>query len=389
MHSNNQIIIFDTTLRDGEQSPGATMSPEQKIAIARSLDEMGVDVIEAGFAIASEGDFKCIEAIAKVVKNAQVCSLSRAIKKDIEAAGRAIQSAFQPRIHTFISTSEIHMQHQLKMSQDQVLAAIDESVRYACQFCDDVEWSAMDATRSEIGFLCQAIEIAISAGARTINVPDTVGYVFPQEYAGMIRAIKNRVPNIDQAIISVHCHNDLGFATANSLAAIEAGARQIECTINGIGERAGNAALEEIIMAIKTRQDVMPYQTHIDSTKIMAISKQVSASTGFAVQKNKAIVGANAFAHESGIHQDGVLKARETYEIMRPESIGLDCSELPMGKHSGRAAFRMKLQALAIQSNEIEFENMFARFKAMGDRQKYVSDQEIASLAVARGGNAS
>ena len=382
MNSNNQIIIFDTTLRDGEQSPGATMSSGQKVVIARSLDEMGVDVIEAGFAIASEGDFKCIEAISKIVRNAQVCSLSRAIKKDIEAAGRAVQYAVQPRIHTFISTSEIHMQHQLKMSEEQVLAAIDESVRYARQFCDEVEWSAMDATRSEISFLCQAIEIAIRAGARTINVPDTVGYVFPQEYAAMIRAIKNRVPNIDQAIISVHCHNDLGFATANSLAAIEAGARQIECTINGIGERAGNAALEEIIMAIQTRQDVMPYQTHIDSTKIMAISKQVSASTGFAVQKNKAIVGANAFAHESGIHQDGVLKARETYEIMRPESIGLDRSELPMGKHSGRAAFRVKLQALNIESNASEFEAMFIRFKAIGDRQKYVSDQEVSKLAI-------
>ena len=380
MKSNNQIIIFDTTLRDGEQSPGATMTPEQKIAIAHSLDTMGVDVIEAGFAIASEGDFHCIQAIAKSVKNAQVCSLARAMKKDIDAAGRSIASAARPRIHTFISTSDIHMQHQLKMSEAQVLAAIDESVRYARQLCDDVEWSAMDATRSNISFLCQAIEIAIRAGARTINVPDTVGYMFPQEYAAMIRAIKNKVPNIDQAIISVHCHNDLGCATANSIAAIEAGARQIECTINGIGERAGNAALEEIIMAIKTRQDVIPYQTNIDSTKIMAISKQVSASTGFAVQKNKAIVGENAFAHESGIHQDGVLKARETYEIMRPESIGLDRSQLPMGKHSGRAAFRVKLQTLSIDATESEIEAFFIKFKAIGDQKKYVSDADIMQL---------
>ena len=381
MKSKKNIIIFDTTLRDGEQSPGATMSFEQKVAIARSLDEMGVDVIEAGFAIASEGDFQCIEAISQVVKNAQVCSLSRAIHADIEAAGRAVEKAVYPRIHTFISTSKIHMQHQLKMSEEQVLAAIDSSVRYARQFCNDVEWSAMDATRSDIDFLAQAIEIAICAGARTINIPDTVGYVFPQEYAAMIRAIKSKVPHIDQAIISVHCHNDLGFATANSLAAIEAGATQIECTINGIGERAGNAALEEIIMAIQTRQDVAPYQTRIDSTKIMGISKQVSESTGFAVQKNKAIVGANAFAHESGIHQDGVLKARETYEIMRPESIGLDRSELPLGKHSGRAAFRAKLQALQIHAEQIEFEHLFIHFKKMGDRQKIISDQDIHRLA--------
>jgi 2-isopropylmalate synthase len=380
MNSNNQIIIFDTTLRDGEQSPGATMTQEQKIAIAHSLDAMGVDVIEAGFAIASEGDFKSIQAIANSVKNAQVCSLARAIKKDIDVAGRAIASAARPRIHTFISTSDIHMQHQLKMSEMQVLAAIDESVRYARQFCDDVEWSAMDATRSGMDFLCAAIEIAIRAGARTINVPDTVGYMFPQEYAAMIRAIKNKVPNIDQAIISVHCHNDLGCATANSIAAIEAGARQVECTINGIGERAGNAALEEIIMAIKTRQDVMPYQTNIDSTKIMAISKQVSTSTGFSVQKNKAIVGENAFAHESGIHQDGVIKARETYEIMRPESIGLDRSQLPMGKHSGRAAFRVKLQALDINASEPEIEAFFIKFKTMGDQKKYVSDADIIEL---------
>ncbi len=386
MSTGSQIIIFDTTLRDGEQSPGATMTQMQKMAIARSLDEMGVDVIEAGFAIASEGDFQCIQAISKIVKNAQVCSLSRAIKKDIEVAGRAIQSAVRPRIHTFISTSKIHMQHQLKMSQDQVLAAIDESVRYARQFCDDVEWSAMDATRSEIDFLAKAIEIAINAGARTINVPDTVGYVFPHEYAAMIRAIKNKVPNIDQAIISVHCHNDLGFATANSLAAIEAGARQVECTINGIGERAGNAALEEIIMAMQTRQDVMSYQTHIDSTKILAISKQVAESTGFAVQKNKAIVGENAFAHESGIHQDGVLKARETYEIMRPESIGLDRSILPLGKHSGRAAFREKLQALKIESSELEFESFFAQLKAIGDRQKIISDADIIGFIRAERG---
>ena len=384
MHTqNNQqenIIIFDTTLRDGEQSPGATMTMQEKIIIAESLDRMGVDIIEAGFAIASEGDFKCIEEIAGRVKNASICSLARARKVDIDAAANAVKKAHRPRIHTFISTSPIHMEHQLKMTEQEVLAAIKETVAYARNYCSDVEWSAMDATRSNIDFLARAIETAISAGASTINIPDTVGYILPHEYFAMIRAVKEKVINIDQAIISVHCHNDLGMAVANSLAAIDAGARQVECTINGIGERAGNAALEEIVMAIKTRHDCLPYETHIDTTHIARVSKLVASITGFVVQKNKAIVGANAFAHESGIHQDGVLKARETYEIMQPESIGLIKSELAMGKHSGRAALQSKLKELGVAIEGKDFEDLFGRFKALGDRKKQILDEDILAL---------
>lgn len=376
----NQIIIFDTTLRDGEQSPGAMMSMQEKVVIAEALDEMGVDVIEAGFAIASAGDFECIEEICKKIKNATVCSLARAKKKDIETAGQALKHAAKPRIHTFISTSPIHLQHQLKMTEDEVLKAINDSVKYARQFCDDVEWSAMDATRSDINFLSRAVEIAIKAGASTINIPDTVGYSLPQEYAAMIRTLREKVSNSDKAIFSVHCHNDLGLAVANSVAAIEAGAKQVECTINGIGERAGNAALEEIVMAIKTRKDKLTYQTNIKTTHITDVSKLVSKASGFMVQKNKAIVGANAFAHESGIHQDGVLKARETYEIMTPESVGLAKSELVMGKHSGRAAFRDKIQSLGINIEEKEFEKLFIDFKALGDRKKHVLDEDIIAL---------
>jgi 2-isopropylmalate synthase len=380
MKQDAEIIIFDTTLRDGEQSPGATMTIQEKVAIAEGLDAMGVDIIEAGFAIASPGDFECVEAIAKQIKNAAVCSLARAKKIDIEAAAKAVACAKRPRIHTFISTSKIHLEHQFKMTETQALDAIQESVSFARNFCDDVEWSAMDATRTHIDYLARAVETAIQYGARTINIPDTVGYTMPHEFAAMIRALRVKVPNIDQAIISVHCHNDLGLAVANSLAAIDAGARQVECTINGIGERAGNAALEEIIMAIKTRQDIMPYHTHIDTTHIARMSKLVSATTGFAVQKNKAIVGANAFAHESGIHQDGILKARETYEIMRPESIGLNKTELVMGKHSGRAAFKNKLAELNINIADANFEALFLRFKALGDRKKQIMDKDIFAL---------
>lgn len=380
MQQTPKIIIFDTTLRDGEQSPGATMTLAQKLAIAKHLDHMGVDVIEAGFAIASPGDFDAISAIAKQVKNASVCSLARAKQIDIETAANAIKYAQRPRIHTFISTSKIHLQHQFKMTADQAIEAIKDSVKLARNFCDDVEWSAMDATRTEMGYLIRAIETAIKYGARTINIPDTVGYTMPHEFAAMIRTLREQVSNIDQAIISVHCHNDLGLAVANSLAAIDAGARQVECTINGIGERAGNAALEEIVMALKTRHDIMPYATHIDTTHIANISKLVAGSTGFAVQKNKAIVGANAFAHESGIHQDGILKARETYEIMQPESIGLSKTTIVMGKHSGRAAFKNKLAELNINIPEAQFEALFIRFKALGDNKKQVSDQDISNL---------
>ncbi|MDP3705759.1 MAG: 2-isopropylmalate synthase [Legionellaceae bacterium] len=379
-NAQDNIIILDTTLRDGEQAPGATMTMSQKIEIASALDCMGVDVIEAGFSAASAGDFQCIEQICKVVKNATVSSLARAKTADIEAAGLSVKSAVRPRIHTFISTSDMHLKHQFRMTHDEALAAIRRSVRMARDYCDDVEWSAMDATRSNIDFLARAVEIAIQAGARTINIPDTVGYSTPIEYSGLIKAIKSKVPNIDKAILSVHCHNDLGMAVANSLAAISAGARQIECTINGIGERAGNAALEEIVMAIKTRPDQFPFTMNVDPTHIAAISKLASAASGFVVQKNKAIVGANAFTHESGIHQDGMLKCRETYEIMTPESVGITQSTLSMGKHSGRSAFRNKLMTLNINVEDDIFSELFKQFKALGDAQKDISDADIMAL---------
>lgn len=375
----NEIIIFDTTLRDGEQSPGASMTIDEKVMIAKALDKMGVDVIEAGFAIASHGDFESIEKICKSIKNATVCSLARAKRVDIDAANQSLKSAIKPRIHTFISTSPIHLQHQFKMTQEQVLDVIDDSVRYARNFCDDVEWTAMDATRSDIDFLARAVEVAIKAGARTINLPDTVGYAIPEEYGYMIIKLSEKVPNIDKVILSAHCHNDLGLAVANSLAAIHAGARQVECTINGIGERAGNAALEEIVMAIKTRKEKFSCVTQIDSTHIFSISQLVSKATGFDVQKNKAIVGANAFSHESGIHQDGMLKSRHTYEIMTPESVGAK-SMFYMGKHSGRAAFSHKLASLGIDVNKKKFEKMFEKFKGLGDLKKQVKDQDIISL---------
>ncbi|KTD39919.1 2-isopropylmalate synthase [Legionella parisiensis] len=376
----DRIIILDTTLRDGEQAPGATMTVKQKIEIASALDDMGVDVIEAGFAYASKGDFQCIKQISKRIKNATVSSLARAKTADIETAAKAIKDAVKPRIHTFISTSDLHLKHQLKMTHDEALTVIESSVRFARNLCDDVEWSAMDATRSEIDFLARAVEIAIHAGARTINIPDTVGYTTPNEYSHLIRILKNKVPNIDEAILSVHCHNDLGLAVANSLAAISAGARQIECTINGIGERAGNAALEEIVMTIKTRQDQFPFILNVISTHIAAISQLVEKASGFSVQKNKAIVGDNAFSHESGIHQDGMLKCRDTYEIMSPESVGFSKSTLSMGKHSGRAAFRNKLSALNISVNDEHFVELFKKLKLLGTTQKDITDEDIIAL---------
>ena len=376
----DRILIFDTTLRDGEQSPGATMNLEEKLLIAEALDKMGVDIIEAGFAIASKGDFEAVNAVAKKVKNSVVCSLARAKKPDIEAAAEAIKPAKRGRIHTFISTSPIHMQYQIKMTPDEVLEAIKESVSHARKFCGDVEWSGMDATRSDHDFLCRAVEAAISAGASTVNIPDTVGFTMPDEYADVINMLKNRVPNIDKAIISVHCHNDLGLAVANSLAAVKAGARQIECTINGLGERAGNTAMEEVVMAIKTRNDLLPYTTNIDTTHITRVSRLVSTISGFVVQNNKAVVGANAFAHESGIHQDGVLKHAATYEIMTPESVGLTKSMLVMGKHSGRHAFKNKLQELGIELGDNALEEAFANFKALADKKKDVYDEDIIAL---------
>jgi 2-isopropylmalate synthase len=378
--ANDRVIIFDTTLRDGEQSPGCTMNLEEKLRMAKLLDEMGVDIIEAGFPIASPGDFEAVNEIAKVTKNAVIAGLSRAKKADIEASAQALKPAKRFRIHTFIGTSPLHRQYQLQMPPEEVLNAVAESVSFARSFTDDVEWSAMDATRTEDDFLCQAVELAIKNGATTINLPDTVGFAVPDEFAAMITMVQNRVPNIDKAIISVHCHNDLGLAVANSLAGIKAGARQIECTINGIGERAGNASLEEIVMALRVRADQMPFENKIDTTKIMKISRTLQAITGFNVQPNKAIVGANAFAHESGIHQDGVLKHAQTYEIMTPESVGLTKSNLVIGKHSGRAAFRNKLEELGYELGDNALNDAFARFKVLADKKKNVYEEDIIAL---------
>ncbi len=367
MTTSNDIIIFDTTLRDGEQSPGCSMNLEEKLIMARLLDELGVDVIEAGFPVASEGDFESVYEIAKILKHATVCGLSRARNGDIEAAGKAIAPALKAlgkgRIHTFISTSPLHMEYKLKMGPNSVIEAIHDSVTFARSFTDDVEWSAEDGSRTEDDFLCQAVETAINAGATTINIPDTVGYALPSDYAAKITMLMNRVPNIDKARLSVHCHNDLGLAVANSIAGVQAGARQIECTINGIGERAGNAALEEVVMAMRTRADDLPYKNNIDTTRIAKTSRTLSGITGFNVQPNKAIVGANAFAHESGIHQDGVLKNVQTYEIMTPESVGLTKNSLVLGKHSGRHAFRAKLEELGYKLGDNALNDAFARLK--------------------------
>ncbi len=378
--TKEKVIIFDTTLRDGEQAPGATMNLEEKLLIAKTLEKMNVDVIEAGFPAASNGDFEAVNRIARTIKNSTICGLARAKKGDIERAGEALKPAARPRIHTFLATSPIHMKYKLKMDEAQVLSAITESVTLARSLCPEVDWSPEDATRSERDFLFKAIETAISAGANTINIPDTVGYTTPEEYFDLISAIRNNVSNIDKAIISSHCHNDLGLAVANSLSAMRAGARQIECTINGIGERAGNAALEEIVMAIKTRSDFYGVETGIDTTMITRVSKLVSSITGFKVQYNKAIVGANAFAHESGIHQDGVLKNRETYEIMTPESIGLEKSSLKLGKLSGRAAFKDHLHEMGYDLSDEMLAEAFKKFKDLADKKKEVLDEDIVAL---------
>jgi 2-isopropylmalate synthase len=376
----NRITIFDTTLRDGEQSPGASMTLSEKLRIAEALDEMGVDVIEAGFPIASNGDYESVAEIARSAKNATICGLARAHHKDIDRAAEALQGAQRKRIHTFISTSPLHMKYKLQMAPEDVYAAVISSVSHAATYTDDVEWSPEDGSRTEHDFLCRCVEAAIKAGARTINIPDTVGYAVPEEFGALIAMLMNRVPNIDQAVISVHCHNDLGLAAANSLAAVKAGARQVECTINGLGERAGNAALEEVVMALRTRKDVLPFETGVDTTHIMRVSRLVSAITGFNVQPNKAIVGANAFAHESGIHQHGMLKHAQTYEIMRPEDVGLNKSKLVMGKHSGRHAFREKLREMGFDLGEEAVEDAFNRFKDLADKKKEVFDEDIAAL---------
>jgi 2-isopropylmalate synthase len=375
-----RVVIFDTTLRDGEQSPGCSMNLEEKIQVAAVLEQMGVDVIEAGFPIASRGDFEAVSEIARRVKESTVAGLARATAKDIDRAWEAVQHAARPRIHTFISTSPLHMKYKLKMEPEAVHQGVMDSVSRARNLCDDVEWSPEDGTRTEHDFLCRCVETAIKAGARTVNIPDTVGYTVPDEFHRLIDMLMNRVPNIDQAVISVHCHNDLGLAVANSLAAVRAGARQIECTVNGIGERAGNAAMEEIVMALRTRHDAMPYKTGIDTTKIMKASRLLSAITGFNVQPNKAIVGANAFAHESGIHQDGMLKNAETYEIMTPESVGLTRSTLVMGKHSGRHAFKSKLEEMGFKLGDNELNDAFQRFKDLADHKKDVYDEDLIAL---------
>ncbi len=376
----NRITIFDTTLRDGEQSPGASMNLDEKLRIAEALENMGVDVIEAGFPIASNGDFEAVNEIAKGVKNSTVCGLARATKIDIDRAGEALKPAKRGRIHTFIATSELHMKHKLQLEPDEVLAKVTESVTHARTYTDDVEWSAEDATRTDHDFLCRCVEAAIEAGAGTVNIPDTVGYTVPEEFTQLIKMLFDRVPNLDKTVISVHCHNDLGLAVANSLAAVQAGARQVECTINGLGERAGNAAMEEIVMGLKTRHDAMPYTTGIKTEDIMKASRLVSAITGFAVQPNKAIVGANAFAHEAGIHQDGILKHAGTYEIMTPESVGLKASKLVLGKHSGRHAFIEKLKEFGYELGDNAIQDAFKRFKDLADRKKEVFDEDIIAL---------
>ncbi|WP_372887099.1 2-isopropylmalate synthase [Shimia sp.] len=375
----DRVLIFDTTLRDGEQSPGATMTHDEKLEIAEMLDEMGVDIIEAGFPIASEGDFKAVSEIAKRSKNSRICGLARANFADIDRCWEAVKHARQNRIHTFIGTSELHRAIP-NLSMDEMADKIHETVTHARNLCDNVQWSPMDATRTEWDYLCRVVEIAIKAGASTINIPDTVGYTAPVESADLIRNLIETVPGADEVIFATHCHNDLGMATANSLAAVAGGARQIECTINGLGERAGNTALEEVVMALKVRNDIMPWRTRIDSTKLMAISRRVATVSGFPVQFNKAIVGKNAFAHESGIHQDGMLKNKETFEIMRPEDVGLAGTSLPLGKHSGRAALNDKLKTLGFELGPNQLKDVFVRFKDLADRKKEVFDDDIIAL---------
>ncbi len=381
MGSRDKLIVFDTTLRDGEQSPGASMTREEKVRIAKALERMRVDVIEAGFPIASEGDFESVAAVARAVGDSTVCGLARAVDRDIDRAGEALKGARRARIHTFIATSPIHMKMKLRMEPEQVLEQAVRAVRRARGYTEDVEFSPEDAGRSEIDFLCRVLEAVIDAGARTVNIPDTVGYNVPEQFGALIRTLIERVPNSDRAVFSVHCHNDLGLAVANSLSAVMHGARQVECTINGLGERAGNAALEEIVMSVRTRRDVFPCDVDIDTTQIVPTSRLVSGITGFPIQPNKAIVGANAFAHESGIHQDGVLKNRETYEIMRAQDVGWSMNRIVLGKHSGRNAFRTRLKELGIEFESEEVLNQaFARFKELADKKHEIYDDDLQAL---------
>jgi len=377
--TQDRVVIFDTTLRDGEQSPGATMTHAEKLEIAGLLDEMGVDIIEAGFPIASEGDFNAVSEIAKNATSAVICGLARAQPGDIDRCWEAVKHAKRPRIHTFIGTSPLHRAIP-NLTMDEMAERIEQTVTHARNLCDNVQWSPMDATRTEIDYLYRVVEIAIKSGATTINIPDTVGYTAPSESADLIAKLLENVPGADEVVFATHCHNDLGMATANSLAAVEAGARQIECTINGLGERAGNTALEEVVMALKVRNDIMPFRTGIDSTRIMNISRRVAAVSGFPVQFNKAIVGKNAFAHESGIHQDGMLKNAETFEIMRPEDVGLSETNIVMGKHSGRAALRSKLEDLGYEMGDNQLKDVFVRFKALADRKKEIYEDDLIAL---------
>ena len=377
----DHLIIFDTTLRDGEQSPGASMTQEEKVRIARQLERMRVDIIEAGFPAASNGDFKAVKAIADTIKDSTVCGLARAIKGDIDRAGEALKNANSARIHTFIATSPVHMEKKLRMSPDQVLEQAVKAVKWAREYTDNVEFSPEDAGRSNIDFLCHILEAVIKAGATTINIPDTVGYTMPEQFGKLVQTLRERIPNSNKAIFSVHCHNDLGLAVANSLSAVMNGARQIECTVNGLGERAGNASLEEIVMAVRTRQDVFPCETLIDATHIVPASKLVSGITGFPVQPNKAIDGANEIAHEAGNHQDGVQKPRETYEIMRAEDVGWGANKLSLGKHSGRNAFRNRLAELGIELESEEILNAtFIRFKELADKKHDIFDEDLHAL---------
>ncbi len=374
------VTIFDTTLRDGEQSPGASMNLAEKMEIARALVELGVDVIEAGFPIASPGDFEAVREIARKVHGATICGLARCREADIDRAGEALRRANRPRIHVFLATSPIHRQYKLKMDCDEVVRQAVAGVRRARGFCDDVEYSPEDATRTEPDFLCRVVEAAIDAGATTINIPDTVGYALPSQMAEIIHTLRNRVPNIDRAVLSIHCHNDLGMAVANSLAAVEAGAGQIECTINGLGERAGNCSLEEVVMALRTRRDCFHVATRIHTKRLVPTSRLVANVTGIQVQRNKAIVGQNAFAHEAGIHQDGILKERTTYEIMHPEDVGFAMSDLVLGKHSGRAALADRAKAMGYTLSAAQLDTLFEQFKMLADKKKEIYDADIAAL---------
>ena len=386
MSNQDRLIIFDTTLRDGEQSPGASMTRDEKVRIARALERMRVDVIEAGFPIASSGDFEAVQAVARAINDSTVCGLARALDKDIDRAGEALKPAASARIHTFIATSPIHMKLKLRMEPEQVIEQAVHAVKRACRYTDNIEFSPEDAGRSELDFLCRVLEAVIAAGATTVNIPDTVGYNLPHQFGELIGNLIERVPNSDKAVFSVHCHNDLGLAVGNSLSAVLNGARQVECTINGLGERAGNAALEEVVMSVQTRQDIFPCITGLDTTQIMTCSRLVSGITGFTVQPNKAIVGANAFAHESGIHQDGVLKSRETYEIMRAQDVGWVANRIVLGKHSGRNAFRTRLKDLGIEfETEDDLNQAFARFKDLADKKHEIFDEDLQAMVTESG----